>query len=228
MTKTIAKTKKPAAKQKSSSTCKFAFSDARSCAMPRWRKHRMYCLFHARQEQQLIDADQLGQELATFTGEFRTSTDLNRALGNLFKAVAHNRIPPRNAAVLAYIGQLLQQNISDVQYEITRIEGSEGLKDVLRQALDAHDGRTEEPDDEDEEDDDEETDTDPDDESDGDDDDSDGDGDEAEAEATNNASKVAAQKSPTHRFHPNHAGGIRVPIADAPPETPPAPPAGQG
>jgi hypothetical protein len=224
MTKTIAKSKKPAAKQKSSSTCRFAFSDARSCAMPRWKKHRLYCLFHARQEQQLIDADQLGQELATFTGEFRTSTDLNRALGNLFKAVAHNRIPPRNAAVLAYIGQLLQQNISDVQHEITRIEGGEGLKEVLRQALDAHDGRTEEPD---EEEDDEETDTDPDDESDGEDDDDNADA-EAEAEATNGANNADAQQSPAYRFHPNHAGGIRVPIADTPPETPPAPPEGQG
>jgi hypothetical protein len=146
MTKKIAATKKkPAAKKtKLASTCKFAFSDKRSCSMPRWSRHRRYCLFHARQEQQLIDADQIGEELAAFSDEFRTNTDLNHALGNLFKAVAQNRIPPRNAAVLAYIGQLLQQNVPNVQNEIMRIDGREGLNKVIRAALDAHDSCEEE------------------------------------------------------------------------------------
>jgi hypothetical protein len=146
-TETIALTKEPAAKQeKLISTCTFAFSDSRSCAMPRWKAHSKYCLFHAHQAQQLIDARKLGAELATCTGEFRTNTDLNRALGSLFKAVAENRIPPRSAAVLAYIGQLLQQNIPSVQKEIDRIDGEKALDKILADALDAHDGRTEDAD----------------------------------------------------------------------------------
>jgi hypothetical protein len=148
MTETIVLAKEPAAKkEKLISTCAFAYSDLRSCAMPRWRAHSKYCLFHAHQAQQLLDARKLGVELATCTGEFRTNTDLNRALGSLFKAVAENRIPPRNAAVLAYIGQLLQKNIPKVQDEIDRIDGEKGLDKILADALDAHDGCTDEADD---------------------------------------------------------------------------------
>jgi hypothetical protein len=152
MTTTIVLTRKAAdklakkiaaPKTKPSSTCKFAFSDLRTCAMPRWKRHPMYCLFHAHQAQQLLDANKLGEALSSCTGEFRTSTDLNRALGNLFKAVAQNRIPPRSASVLAYIGQLLQQNIPSVQDEIERVDGEEGLDQVVRESLDAHDGGTE-------------------------------------------------------------------------------------
>jgi hypothetical protein len=135
-----AKKKKSAPKKKPANLCQFAFTDSRNCAMPRWNQHNKYCLFHAHQEQQLIASGELGDELAAFTGEFRTNTDLNHALGNLFQAVAQNRIPPRNAAVLAYLGQLLQQNIPRVQREIARIDGEAGLEKVLRRALDAHDG----------------------------------------------------------------------------------------
>jgi hypothetical protein len=143
-TRSLAKPKKSALKKKKKpdNVCKFAFSDSRNCAMPRWKQHKKYCLFHAHQEQQLIDAGELGDELAAFSGEFRTNTDLNRALGNLFQAVAQNRIPPRSAAVLAYIGQLLQHNISNLQDEIVRVDGEEGLDHVVRSALDAHDGGT--------------------------------------------------------------------------------------
>jgi hypothetical protein len=199
MTKTVAKTKKPTAKKKSANQCKFAFSDSRSCAMPRWNRHRSYCLFHARQEQQILDADRVGEELAAFTGEFRTNTDLNRALSNLFKAVAQNRIPTRNAAVLAYIGQLLQKSIPDAQHELYKIDGNDGLKDLIRDALDAHDGRTEEADDEDD-----------------DNTDDDADGENTNEESDTNAEAATdseAQPSPAYRFYPNHAGGVRVPIS---------------
>jgi hypothetical protein len=197
-TKMIAKPKNSPAKKQSTNQCKFAFSDSRSCAMPRWNRHRSYCPFHARQEQQILDADRVGEELAAFTGEFRTNTDLNRALSNLFKAVAQNRIPTRNAAVLAYIGQLLQKSIADAQHELYKIDGNDGLKDLIRDALDAHDGRTQEADDED----------------------NDNANDEADAEDTDEETDIEedrtnypdSQSSPGYRFYPNHAGGVRVPI----------------
>jgi hypothetical protein len=132
----IAKTKKPAAKKYSGPKCRFQFSDTRSCSMPRLRRHKMYCVFHAHQAQQLVDADRIGKELTSFTGEFRTATDLNRALGNLFKAVAQNRIPPKNAAVLAYIGQLLCQTIPKSQEEITSVEGEDAVDNLIRGTLD--------------------------------------------------------------------------------------------
>jgi len=137
-TKAIAKTKQQPAQYFSGPKCGYRFSDTRTCAMPRWRQHRMFCMFHAHQAQQLVDANRIGNELTSFTGEFRTITDLNRALGNLFKAVAQNRIPPKNAAVLAYIGQLLSQTIPSAQEEISTVDG-DAVENIIRGTLDLAD-----------------------------------------------------------------------------------------
>jgi hypothetical protein len=128
--------------------CKFKFADGRLCGIPRWKGHASYCLFHARQEQQLLDADRVGTELASLSGEFRTTTDLNHALGKLFAAVAQNRIPPRNAAVIAYIGQLLMQSLPGVQREIRHNDGSEAWDDTVRRTFDAEENTDEQEDDE--------------------------------------------------------------------------------
>jgi hypothetical protein len=234
-TKSTAKPKKsaPKKKKKPDNLCMFAFTDSRNCAMPRWNQHKKYCLFHAHQEQQLIASGELGDELAAFTGEFRTNTDLNRALGNLFQAVARNRIPPRSAAVLAYIGQLLQHNISNLQNEIVRVDGEEGLDHVVREALDAHDGGTDRVDQQESDDAAQAA--------------------EDEAEAAEEAARAAAianaptdneSEDPRQRplrkhwpgsenffphivgfqFHPNHTGGIYTPIEEKSP-APALPPA---
>jgi hypothetical protein len=213
MPKTAAQPKKSPAKKKLANQCKFAFSDARSCAMPRWNRHRSYCLFHARQEQQILDADRVGEELAGFTGEIRTNVELNRALSSLFKALAQNRIPTRNAAVLAYIGQLLQKTISDAQDELYKIDGNDAVKDLVRDALDAHDGRTRDDEEEEEDNDSEESDdADTDDDSDEADNEADEEGDHASEEAPTVANAKAPKRA-GYRFHPNHNGGIWVPIA---------------
>jgi hypothetical protein len=88
--------------------CQFPFADGRKCRMLRRQDHPTLCLFHARQEDQLLESQRLGAELsASLTGNFLTATDINFVLGKLFTALAQNRIAPRNAATLAYIGQLL-------------------------------------------------------------------------------------------------------------------------
>lgn len=98
--------------------CQFPFTDGRQCRMLRAKGHRSLCLFHARAEQQLIESKQLGAELAsTISGQFLTATDINFVLGKLFTALAQNRIPARNAATLAYIGQLMLQAIPTVKQE---------------------------------------------------------------------------------------------------------------
>jgi hypothetical protein len=134
--------KKMSKKQKSSRIdvsvrCRYAFADGRRCSMLRWNGHPVFCLSHAHQEQQLLHAGHLGKELATLSGDFRTVTDLNHALGKLFAAVAHNRIPPRNAAVLAYIGQLLMHSVPEVKSETIRSEGSAAWDDTLHRTFDA-------------------------------------------------------------------------------------------
>jgi hypothetical protein len=80
--------------------------------------HPSLCLFHARAERQIIESDRLGSELAaTLTGRFMTATDINFALGKLYKAIAQNRIPPRNASNLAFVGKLLLNSLDKLKTE---------------------------------------------------------------------------------------------------------------
>jgi hypothetical protein len=56
---------------------------------------------------------------ATPTGDFRTATDINYAVGKVFTAVAQNRIPARTAHTLAYLGQLMLGTLPAVKKEFT-------------------------------------------------------------------------------------------------------------
>ncbi len=101
-----------------SSLCQFSFADGRTCRMFRQHDHSSLCLFHARAERQIIESDRLGSELAaTLTGRFMTATDINFALGKLYKAIAQNPIPPRNASNLAFVGKLLLNSLDKLKTE---------------------------------------------------------------------------------------------------------------
>ncbi len=101
-----------------SSLCQFSFADGRTCRMLRQDDHPSLCVFHARAERQIVESDRLGSELAaTLTGRFMTATDINFALGKLYKAIAQNRIPPRNASNLAFVGKLLLLSLDKLKDE---------------------------------------------------------------------------------------------------------------
>jgi len=101
-----------------SSLCQFSFADGRTCRMLRQPDHPTLCVFHARAERQILESDGLGSELAaTFTGKFMTATDINFALGKLYQAIAQNRIPPRNAANLAFVAKLLLLSLDKLKNE---------------------------------------------------------------------------------------------------------------
>lgn len=100
------------------SRCAFETSDGRRCRLPRSAVHASLCVFHSREEQQLLESQKVGAELAaTITGNFLTATDINYVLGKVFTAAAQNRIPVRNAHTLAYLGQLLLMSLPDVKHE---------------------------------------------------------------------------------------------------------------
>jgi hypothetical protein len=100
------------------SLCQFPFADGRTCRMMRHPAHPSLCIFHSRAERQLLESDRLGSEIASsLTGGFMTSTDVNFVLGKLFTAFAQNRISQRNAATLAYIGQLMLHSVQGIQEE---------------------------------------------------------------------------------------------------------------
>ncbi len=101
-----------------SSLCQFSFADGRTCRMLRQHDHPSLCIFHARAERQIAESDRLGSELsATLTGRFMTATDINFALGKLYKAIAQNRISPRSASNLAFVGKLLLLSLDKLKKE---------------------------------------------------------------------------------------------------------------
>lgn len=98
--------------------CAFETSDGRRCRMLRHRDHASLCIFHARDEMQLLESTRLGSELsASLSGDFLTATDINFVLGKLFKALAQKRISQRDAATLAYMAQLMLFSLRSVKQE---------------------------------------------------------------------------------------------------------------
>ena len=63
-------------------------------------------------------ADEIGEELASLSGEFKTASDVNHVLGKLFTLLAQNRISRRDAVSLAYIAQLMLHSLPSVRREI--------------------------------------------------------------------------------------------------------------
>src|SRR6266852_3727778 len=98
--------------------CQRQFSDGRRCRMLRMDGHPSLCPFHVREEKQLIEADKLGAELASLSGNLNNGTDINPALAKVFKALADGRISARSASAFAYLGQLLLQTMPYVKNEI--------------------------------------------------------------------------------------------------------------
>jgi hypothetical protein len=106
--------------------------------MFRHSSHPSLCIFHSREEQQALALDQVGEELTSISGEFRTQTDINHVVGKLFKLVAAGRIPPRRAENLTYIAQLLLQSQKDIKYETELCAANRDYDAWLRTVLPAY------------------------------------------------------------------------------------------
>ena len=115
-----------------SSLCQFPFADGRQCRMLRKKSHPSLCTFHASEEQQMIELDRIGAELAPLSGEFTSATDINHVIGKLFKLVAANRIPIRNATLLAHLAQLLIYSQKSVKHEQNIACGYFGWENIIR------------------------------------------------------------------------------------------------
>ena len=123
--------------------CQYTTSDGRRCRTARLPDSSL-CLLH-RQRQPAApaksavegagDPDSIGPELLGPFEELKTATAVNHVLGKLFALLARNRIPVRNAAVLAYIGQLLLNSLPGVRRETALAQGLAGWERVVRRAL---------------------------------------------------------------------------------------------
>ena len=91
--------------------CSFKFANGKFCTMPAHPHHNGLCLNHATIHRRTFHReDDLLKELASPAGDFITQIDINHVLGKLFEALAANRVSPKRAATLAYIGHLLMQS----------------------------------------------------------------------------------------------------------------------
>lgn len=105
--------------------CRFTTIDGRQCRMYRAKNHKTLCLTHAQQEEQMLDAEAVAEELIDSVTKFQTALEVNRTLGNLFTLVAQKRISRHDGALLAFIGQVLLHSVgSTVKSEFERAEGS--------------------------------------------------------------------------------------------------------
>jgi len=103
--------------------------------MPCAPGHHSLCLPHQQRREKESDAEALAAELLGPFAEFNTATAVNHALGKLFSLAAQGRIAPRNAAVLAYIGQLLLNSLSAVRHEAQLARGHDKWHGDLRRTL---------------------------------------------------------------------------------------------
>src|SRR3984893_18037248 len=111
--------------------CLRQFTDGRSCRMLRKNGHPALCIFHAREEQQLLESDKLAAEFASLSGKLNTVTDINHVLGKVFTALAEKRISHQTADTFAYLGQLLLQTIPGIKNELNAAVQHPGAYDAM-------------------------------------------------------------------------------------------------
>src|SRR5437588_12923775 len=111
------------------------------------QSHPTLCLVHSREEQQILAEEEIGRELESISGQFRTTTDINHVLGKLFNLVANGRIPARRAENLTYLAQLLLYSQKHIRYETNLAnEDMAAREDTLRAAYPAPEGEEPQPD----------------------------------------------------------------------------------
>jgi len=114
--------------------CQFLRAEGNRCRTPRKEGHSSLCPHHARQaalSAQTSDLENpnssIAPELLGPVHDFRSAASVNHVLGKLLILVAGDRVPPRNAAVIAYICQLLLQSLSEVKSELYDVENATSL-----------------------------------------------------------------------------------------------------
>jgi hypothetical protein len=135
-------------KPPSDDRCQFTRANGKPCRMPRMNGHASLCPHHARQHEHQSalsaqassserPASSVALDLLGPIQDFRTANSVNHVLGKLLVLLATERVSPRNAAVLAYICQLLLQSLSDVKHELWLAKNTPDMKATLKQILKA-------------------------------------------------------------------------------------------
>src|SRR5947208_14739896 len=97
--------------------CQYRTASGRRCRMAVSDPHTGLCRKHAAERQQNLDQADLAAALIGDIEEFRSASDINHSLGELYKLQARNMIAPRRAAVMAYTANLLLRTLPAIYAE---------------------------------------------------------------------------------------------------------------
>ena len=130
--------------------CHYRDSAGRRCRLPREKGHPTFCTRHARPRPAgfgapgkgavpvgNVPAADLTPDLLGPLNDFRTNTSINYTLGRLLILKAADQISARDAAVVAYICQLLLQSVPGVRKEMSWSRGKSPEDQSLRSVLQA-------------------------------------------------------------------------------------------
>jgi hypothetical protein len=92
-------------------------SGRRFCRLPVSDTDSGLCRKHAAERQHQLDQADFSAALIGDVEEFRSASDINHSLGELFKLQARNQISPRRAAVMAFTCNLLLHTLPAIERE---------------------------------------------------------------------------------------------------------------
>jgi hypothetical protein len=97
--------------------CQQRTASGRRCRMAVSDPDSGLCFKHAAERQKQLDQTDFSAALIGNVEEFRSATDINHSLGELFKLQARNQISPRRAAVMAFTCSLLLRTLPAIERE---------------------------------------------------------------------------------------------------------------
>ena len=93
--------------RKHNSRCDFLFADGRRCRQQPIDPTLSLCMRHLQVREKQEEAARIGDGIVGPEGALDTQEGIHKALGKVFSNLARNRISPRSAAILGYVGQLM-------------------------------------------------------------------------------------------------------------------------
>jgi hypothetical protein len=122
--------------QDRASLCSFLFDDGRQCRMLKKNKTSQFCYFHQRYADEIDDAIEAGQQIAScLTSDFVSNCSINAALSRIFISVARGDYDVKTARTLAYLAQLMSRTLLGAKKELVLSVGLDNMNRVVEYCL---------------------------------------------------------------------------------------------
>jgi hypothetical protein len=122
--------------QDRASLCSFLFADGRQCRMLKKNKSSEFCYFHQQHADQINDAIEAGQKIAScLSSDFVTNTSLTASLSRLYFSVARGDYDLKTARTLAYLAQIMAKTLPGAKQELSQSIGFKNLDQLVELCL---------------------------------------------------------------------------------------------